>query len=107
MFWPGNKIGVNFAFEFSVIVSVYADEDPYDFLSRFFAPWTGVDEDPVCGSAHCTLAGYWVRQLNRTSLFARQCSSRGGEIYLEVDELGRRVIIKGTTTLVSIGKLLL
>jgi len=52
-----------------------------DFVSRFFAPSAGIDEDPVTGSAHCLLVPYWAARLKRDSLFAKQISNRGGEIW--------------------------
>jgi PhzF family phenazine biosynthesis protein len=54
-----------------------------DFVSRFFAPAQGIPEDPVTGSAHCTLIPYWARRLAKTTLFARQVSLRGGELWCE------------------------
>jgi PhzF family phenazine biosynthesis protein len=64
-----------------------------DFVSRFFAPAVGVPEDPVTGSAHCTLIPYWARRLGKRTLHARQVSARGGELFCE--DLGERVIIAG------------
>ena len=64
-----------------------------DFVSRFFAPQGGIDEDPVTGSAHCTLVPYWSKRLGKTSLFARQVSKRGGELWCE--DRGERVEIAG------------
>ena len=64
-----------------------------DFVSRFFAPGIGVPEDPVTGSAHCTLVPYWAKRLGKTSLFARQVSKRGGELWCE--DRGDRVAIAG------------
>lgn len=64
-----------------------------DFVSRFFAPKLGIDEDPVTGSAHCSLAPYWGRRLGKNKLHALQVSSRGGELYCEV--LDERVLISG------------
>ncbi|WP_052573771.1 PhzF family phenazine biosynthesis protein [Haloferula sp. BvORR071] len=64
-----------------------------DFVSRFFAPRAGVNEDPVTGSAHCTLAPYWAGQIGRNDLTARQVSSRGGELSCRIRE--GRVIITG------------
>jgi PhzF family phenazine biosynthesis protein len=64
-----------------------------DFVSRFFAPAVGVPEDPVTGSAHCTLVPYWSRRLGRPRLFARQVSARGGELWCE--DRGERVGIAG------------
>src|SRR5262249_53594566 len=64
-----------------------------DFVSRFFAPAQGIPEDPVTGSAHCTLIPYWSERLGKTSLFAQQLSSRGGELWCE--HHGDRVRIGG------------
>lgn len=64
-----------------------------DFVSRFFAPAAGIPEDPVTGSAHCTLIPYWARVLNKTTLIARQLSLRGGTLYCR--DKGERVSIGG------------
>lgn len=64
-----------------------------DFVSRYFAPHAGIDEDPVTGSAHCVLAPYWAGRLGRTALSARQVSARGGDLQLELK--GERVSISG------------
>ena len=64
-----------------------------DFVSRFFAPALGVPEDPVTGSAHCTLVPYWSKRLGRSRLFARQVSARGGELWCE--DRAERVGIAG------------
>jgi len=64
-----------------------------DFVSRFFAPAAGIPEDPVTGSAHCTLIPYWAERLGKKDLFARQISPRGGEIHCS--DLGDRVRISG------------
>jgi len=64
-----------------------------DFVSRFFAPDAGIAEDPVTGSAHCTLVPYWAGRLGRTRLHARQVSRRGGELWCELD--GDRVRMAG------------
>jgi PhzF family phenazine biosynthesis protein len=76
---------------FAVIVT--ASGRDCDFISRFFAPSKGVPEDPVTGSAHCTLIPYWAEQLGKTKLFARQRSHRGGEVWCELH--GERVRIAG------------
>jgi PhzF family phenazine biosynthesis protein len=78
---------------FAVIVSAPGDE--VDFVSRFFAPRAGVPEDPVTGSAHCTLAPYWSAKLGKPRLLARQVSARGGELHCEM--AGARVLISGST----------
>ncbi|WP_423822763.1 PhzF family phenazine biosynthesis protein [Salinisphaera sp. SPP-AMP-43] len=75
------------------IATAPADDGAHDFVSRYFAPGHGVDEDPVTGSAHCTLAPYWAERLGRTELSARQISARGGELRCVVD--GERVHIGG------------
>lgn len=74
-------------------IIVTAKGDDCDFVSRFFAPKLGVDEDPVTGSAHCALTPFWSEKLYKTKLHARQLSSRGGELFLE--NLGDRVVISG------------
>jgi PhzF family phenazine biosynthesis protein len=68
-----------------------------DFVSRFFAPRVGIPEDPVTGSAHCTLTPYWAKRLNKRSLYARQISQRGGELFCE--DRGARVGIAGHAVL--------
>lgn len=68
-----------------------------DFVSRFFAPAKGVPEDPVTGSAHCTLIPYWAQQLNKTEFHARQISPRGGDLFCKL--LGDRVEIAGHAAL--------
>jgi PhzF family phenazine biosynthesis protein len=80
-----------------------APGDDCDFVSRFFAPAKGVDEDPVTGRAHCVLAPLWSRRLDRTSLSARQISARGGSVTCEV--LGNRVILAGRAVLYFDGKI--
>jgi PhzF family phenazine biosynthesis protein len=68
-----------------------------DFVSRFFAPAAGVPEDPVCGSAHCTLTPYWSKRLGKKRLQTRQISARGGELACE--DRGERIIIAGRAVL--------
>jgi predicted PhzF superfamily epimerase YddE/YHI9 len=74
-----------------------------DFVSRFFAPRAGVPEDPVTGSAHCTLIPYWAERLGRTDLHARQISRRGGELWCR--HRGDRVDIGGRAVTYSTGML--
>lgn len=69
------------------------EKDEVDFVSRFFAPQSGVPEDPVTGSAHCSLAPFWAGRLKKNKLLGKQCSSRGGVVGVEV--LGKRVILSG------------
>jgi PhzF family phenazine biosynthesis protein len=70
-----------------------APGDQHDFISRFFGPQVGIDEDPVTGSAHCCLTRYWAERLDKSNLSARQISTRGGEVSCELR--GDRVILKG------------
>jgi predicted PhzF superfamily epimerase YddE/YHI9 len=70
-----------------------APGDDVDFVSRFFAPRQGINEDPVTGSSHCTLAPYWAARLGRNRLVAKQVSERGGDLRCELR--GERVIIAG------------
>ena len=89
-----------------VIVTARAEEKGrYDFVSRFFAPRAGVDEDPVTGSAHCTLATFWGERLGKSELLAYQASARGGEIRLRLS--GDRVRLGGRAVTVFRGELLL
>lgn len=74
-----------------------------DFVSRFFAPTIGIAEDPVTGSAHCTLIPYWSERLGKTKLFARQVSRRGGELWCEL--AGDRVRIGGKAVLYLRGQI--
>jgi PhzF family phenazine biosynthesis protein len=76
-----------------------------DFVSRFFAPKCGIDEDPVTGSAHCMLTPYWARRLGRSTLVARQLSARGGEVRCE--DRGERVTLSGRAVQVIEGTLCL
>ncbi|MBV8604222.1 MAG: PhzF family phenazine biosynthesis protein [Pelomonas sp.] len=76
-----------------VIVTARADAGPYDIVSRYFAPAKGIPEDPVTGSAHCSLADFWSARLDRTDLRAWQASARGGA--LDVRLRGERVELEG------------
>ena len=78
-------------------IIITAPGDDVDFVSRFFAPQAGIAEDPVTGSAHCTLAPYWADRLGKTDLTARQVSERGGEIACRVAD--DRVHIAGQAVL--------
>ncbi|OTA21147.1 phenazine biosynthesis PhzC/PhzF protein [Xenorhabdus beddingii] len=80
-------------------------ESHTDFVSRFFAPAKGVNEDPVTGSSHCVLAPFWGKRINKSELRARQLSERGGEILCRID--GDRVYLTGKAKLFSRGEILL
>ncbi|MGI8745941.1 MAG: PhzF family phenazine biosynthesis protein [Bryobacteraceae bacterium] len=77
---------------FAVIVTAPGGRS--DFVSRFFAPGKGVPEDPVTGSAHCTLIPYWAKRLGKSKLHALQVSARGGELWCE--DQGARVSMAGS-----------
>lgn len=93
---PGRVMGV-------AATAPGADPD-VDFVSRFFAPWVGVDEDPVTGVAHTTLTPYWARVLDRAEMSARQRSARGGA--LTVRDRGDRVELVGQAVTVAKGHIL-
>lgn len=78
---------------FDVVVT--AKSEQYDFISRYFWPANGGDEDPVTGSIHTGLAPYWAEKLNRTKLFAYQASARGGEIICNVEDDNVYLLGKG------------
>lgn len=86
-----------------VIVTSRAGSDGCDFVSRFFAPAAGIDEDPVTGSAHCTLAPFWAERLGKKELVGYQASSRGGTVRVRVD--GKRVHLGGQAVTVLTGEL--
>ena len=87
-----------------VIATAPSASPPHDFVSRFFAPAYGIDEDPVTGSAHCCLAPFWSRRLGKDTLLARQISARGGVLKLRV--AGDRVFLSGQAITVIRGDLL-
>lgn len=78
-------------------IIVTAKGDSCDFVSRFFAPAIGIDEDPVTGSAHCVLTPYWAKKLNKKLMVARQVSKRGGMLFCTPDD--DRVLIAGKCSL--------
>lgn len=83
---PLDNIGV-------AVTARYEGPEPWDFVSRFFAPAKGIDEDPVTGGAHCALTPYWGERLGKTRLVGRQLSRRGGTVLCE--DRGGRVGLKG------------
>ena len=76
------------------VIATASGNGEYDFLSRFFAPAEGIPEDPVTGSAHCMLAPFWAKRLNKTEFRAFQASKRGGEVICRLRN--DRVEIEGT-----------
>lgn len=89
LLWPG--------------VIITARGEHHDFVSRYFAPAIGINEDSVTGATHCSLIPYWSHRLNKTLLSAYQCSARGGELACRLE--GDRVMIGGHTILVASGQL--
>lgn len=86
------------------IIVTSQSEGEYDFISRFFAPSFGINEDPVTGSAHCALGHYWSEKLNKNEFFAYQASARGGEVWLKVES--ERVFLTGKAITVMRAELL-
>ena len=87
-----------------ISVTSRSDNEPFDFVSRFFAPAVGVNEDPVCGSSHCMLGPFWRERLGKSELLAHQISRRGGVLRVTCD--GDRVRLAGRAVLVTQGELL-
>ncbi len=86
-----------------VVVTSAASTTGYDFVSRFFAPGAGVDEDPVTGSSHCTLGPFWKKHLGKDEFLAYQASPRGGVVRVRLS--GDRVILGGQAVTVLRGEL--
>jgi PhzF family phenazine biosynthesis protein len=87
-----------------VIVTLLDATGEYDFISRYFAPWNGIDEDPVTGSAHTVVSPMWTQKCNgQTDFSARQCSPRGGDLRLRVDVEGGRLLVSGEACVVVEG----
>jgi predicted PhzF superfamily epimerase YddE/YHI9 len=86
-----------------VIVTARSDDPEFDFVSRFFAPAVGVDEDPVCGSAHCCLAPHWAERLGKKEMGGHQVSARSGIIFVEVG--GDRVMLGGEGVIFASGEM--
>lgn len=87
----------------SVLATAPGGGKPYDMVSRFFAPYYGVPEDPVTGSAHCALTPFWAKRLGKKTLKARQASPRGGDLLCTDD--GPRTIIQGDCALFLTGEI--
>lgn len=86
-----------------VIVTARGDGDGIDFVSRFFAPAVGISEDPVTGSAHCTLGPFWAERLGKSELRGWQCSRRGGDVRVRM--AGDRVELSGRACTIWRGEL--
>ncbi len=87
-----------------VMVTARSAAPEFDFVSRFFAPAVGVNEDPVTGSAHCCLTPYWANRLGKTGMLAYQASARGGVVRVRL--AGERVLLGGQAITVLTGELL-
>jgi len=87
----------------AIIVTARSRDLRYDFISRLFSVYDGIPEDPVTGSAHCTLTPYWSKQLGKTKLNAFQASKRGGELLVEMQ--GNQVLITGESVTIMEGVL--
>ncbi|MEO0771009.1 MAG: PhzF family phenazine biosynthesis protein [Cyanobacteria bacterium J06649_4] len=88
-----------------IIATAPAESDGYDFVSRYFAPAVGINEDPVTGSAHTSLAPFWQDKLEKTTMLAQQVSERGGVLHVQCADNGR-VLISGQAVTVLKGQLL-
>jgi len=86
-----------------VIVTAFSDNKNYDFVSRFFGPRAGIDEDPVTGSAHCCLGPFWAGRLGKNKLLGYQASDRGGFVRVQIQ--GSRVLLGGQAVTVRLVKL--
>jgi PhzF family phenazine biosynthesis protein len=86
-----------------VIVTARSADPARDFVSRFFAPRAGVNEDPVTGSAHCALAPYWGERLGKSEMVGHQLSARGGVVHVRLE--GDRVLLSGRAVTVLRGRL--
>jgi predicted PhzF superfamily epimerase YddE/YHI9 len=87
-----------------VIVTARSEDSRFDFVSRFFAPSAGIDEDPVTGSAHCCLGPFWAARLGKSDLRGFQASSRGGAVSVRTGEEGR-VYLGGSAVTIFRGEL--
>lgn len=89
------------------VIITEKSNDIYDFKSRYFTPWHGINEDPVTGSAHCLLSNYWSNKLNKNEMLAYQNSKRGGELKLIINKESNRVLIGGEAVMTLKGELCL
>ena len=87
-----------------VIVTARSLDPKFDFVSRFFAPAVGINEDPVTGSAHCCLTPFWAERLGKTEMVAYQASARGGVVRVKL--AGERVLLSGQAVTVMRGELI-
>ncbi|XP_031402346.1 uncharacterized protein LOC116211938 [Punica granatum] len=95
--YPGNGL---------LITAVAPPDSSFDFYSRFFCPKLGINEDPICGSAHCALAPYWCEKLRKDQFIANAASPRGGVLHLQLNKRNQRVLLRGKAVTVMEGSLL-
>lgn len=88
-----------------VIITSIASSKDYDFVSRFFAPQSGIPEDPVTGSSHCCLGPYWAKKLGKKEMVGHQISARGGVVIVKVRERENKVMLSGHGVIIMNGKL--
>lgn len=84
-----------------ILMTTASTSEDLDFVSRYFAPWVGVNEDPVTGSAHCALTVYWSNKLDKLKLKAYQASARGGYVNTELLANGRTKLIGSAVTVIK------
>lgn len=86
-----------------LIITARSDLPEFDFISRYFAPWVGINEDPVTGSAHACLGPYWKKRLKIKKMSAYQASARGGVVKVETQ--GKRILLSGQAVMIFEGEL--
>ncbi len=84
-----------------VLVTTQSESNEFDFISRYFAPWVGVNEDPVTGSAHCALTVYWSEKLGKLDFKGYQASERGGHVATELLSNGRTKLTGAAVTVIK------
>jgi len=89
-----------------IVTGIAPPDSEFDFYSRFFMPKFGVNEDPVCGSAHCALAPFWSEKLGKCDFVAYQASHRSGILNIHLDKKNQRVLMRGKAVTVMEGSLL-
>ena len=87
----------------TIVTSLAPAESGFDFVSRYFAPAAGIDEDPVTGSAHCCLADHWGQRLGKSELVGYQASTRGGTVEMEI--VADRILLRGQAVTIFRGTL--
>ncbi|XP_024017360.1 uncharacterized protein LOC112090399 isoform X1 [Morus notabilis] len=104
--WPDFDAIGKFPGKGIIVTGIAPPASGFDFYSRFFAPKFGINEDPVTGSAHCSLASYWRKELGKCDFVAYQASPRGGVLNVHLDEQSQRVLLRGKAFTVMEGTLL-